>query len=301
MRFDEYANKITEALAIALLIVSGTIASSAQYFPSNKVRPDDGLSSSLVKTGLYVFTGKGSNSVLRLSANGLILVDGKLPGSYDDLVARVEKTSRQPVRCLILTDPSEASAANASTFLKNGTAIVMQSNLAEKFVAENFEGKTPPGIVTYDHDYQIRMGGIEAQLLHFGNAYSNGDTVVYFPNLRVVAVGNLYGAAPNPNFAAGGSLLQWGSVLEQVLKLDFDTVVPSTGPAISKAELQAFKAKLDTLAERAKRLANEGVSKSQLMSQLKTDDLGWNLNFTPEQLDRFYAELSRAEQSASGK
>ncbi len=288
-------------VAVVLLIISGVVATSAQYFPSNKVRSDDGLSSDLVKTGLYVFTGKGSNSLLRLSGNGLILVDGKLPGSYDDLVARAERISRQPIRALILTDPSEASAANASTFLQNGTAIILQSNLAESFVAKNFKDKAPPGVVTFDHDYQIRMGGIEAQLMHFGNAYSNGDTVVYFPNLKVVAVGNLYGSAPNPNFAAGGSLLQWGSVLEQVLKLDFDTAVPSTGPAISKAELQAFKGKLDTLTERAKRLANDGVPKNQLMSQLKTDDLGWNLNFTPEQVDHFYAELSRAEPAASGR
>ena len=114
-------------------------------------------------------------------------------------------------------------------------------------------------------------------------------------------MGNLYSAAPNPNFAAGGSLLQWSSVLDMVLKLDFDTAVPATGASITKAELQAFKARLDTLAGRAKQLAASGVSKSELMAQLKTDDLGWKLNFSPEQLDAFYAELSRADQSARGR
>ncbi len=29
------------------------------------------------------------------------------------------------------------------------------------------------------------------------------------------------------------------------------------------------------------------------MAQLKTADLGWQLSFTPDQLDSFYAELSR--------
>lgn len=53
------------------------------------------------------------------------------------------------------------------------------------------------------------MGGIEARLMHFGNAYTNGDTAVYFPNLKIVALGNLYAAVPNANFAAGGSLVQW--------------------------------------------------------------------------------------------
>lgn len=92
-----------------------------------------------------------------------------------------------------------------------------------------------------------------------------------------------------------------GSVLGQVLTLDFDTAVPANGPAISKAELQVFKARLDRLTERAKRLVNNGVAKKELMSQLKTDDLGWNLNFTSELLDHFYSELSHPEPIASGK
>ncbi|HEY4900606.1 MAG TPA: hypothetical protein VIH91_07295 [Terriglobales bacterium] len=279
-------------VGILALMVAGAVVSSAQYLPSNKVRPDDGLSSELVKTGLYVLTGKGSNSVLRLSANGLILVDGKLPGSYEALVARVERISRQPIRALILTDPSEASAANAATFFQNGTAIILQSNIAQNFIAKNYPEKLPPGIVTFDHDYQIHMGGIEAQLMHFGNAYSNGDTVVYFPNLKVVAVGNLYGAAPKPDFAAGGSLVGWSSVLAQVLKLDFDVVVPSSGPPVTRADLESFKTKIDTLVSRATGLVKKGVPKDQLMAQLKTDDLGWKFNFTGNQLDSFYAELS---------
>lgn len=287
-------NKVSTCrlVGILVLMLAGAVVSSAQYFPSKKVRPDDGLSSELVKTGLYVFTGKGSNSILRLSANGLILVDGKLPGSYDALVARAEVISRQPIRALILTDPSEASAANAATFLQNGTVIILQNNLAQGFIAKNFQGTAPKGVVTFDHDYQIRMGGIEAQLMHFGNAYSNGDTVVYFPNLKVVAVGNLYGAAPNPDFAAGGSLVGWSSVLAQVLKLDFDVVVPSSGPPVTRADLESFKTKIDTLVSRATGLVKKGVPKDQLMAQLKTDDLGWKFNFTGNQLDSFYAELS---------
>jgi hypothetical protein len=36
----------------------------------------------------------------------------------------------------------------------------------------------------------------------------------------------------------------------------------------------------------------QGVGKDQMMAQLKTDDLGWQFDFTGEQLDRFYEELS---------
>src|ERR1700679_3938536 len=42
----------------------------------------------MVKTGLFLISGGGSNSVLRLSANGSIILDGKAPGSYEALVDR---------------------------------------------------------------------------------------------------------------------------------------------------------------------------------------------------------------------
>src|SRR5208337_4579107 len=118
------------------------------------------------------------------------------------------------------------------------------------------------------------------QLMHFGNAHTSGDTVVYFPNLKVVAVGDLFAPTPDPDFSAGGSLVGWGPVLAQILKLDFDVVVPSTGPTVTRAVLEAFKAKIENLVSRAAELVRKGVPKDQLMAQLKTDDLGWQFNFT---------------------
>jgi hypothetical protein len=105
----------------------------------------------------------------------------------------------------------------------------------------------------------------------------------------------LYSAKPAPDFAAGGSLVGWGPVLAQILKLDFDVVVPATGPVVTRADLEAFKTRIDTMVSRATGLVRQGVPKNQLMAQLKTDDPGWQLDLTGEQLDIFYAELSQAK------
>jgi hypothetical protein len=69
--------------------------------------------------------------------------------------------------------------------------------------------------------------------------------------------------------------------------------VPGEGQHISRADLESFKTKIDTLVSRATKLVKAGVQEDQLMSQLKTDDLGWKLNFSQEQIYEFYAELSR--------
>jgi cyclase len=263
--------------AIALFMTGAAVAGSVQ----------DTLTAQLVKTGLYMIAGGGCNSLLRLSANGLILVDGKLPGNYEAILAKTKKLSfsEQPIVVLITTDQEEAHTGNNAKFLAAGTQIIAQENVKQN----------PTATITYSRDYMLRLGGVEAQLMHFGNAHSNGDTVVYFPNLKVVAVGDLFAANPDPDFSAGGSLVGWGAVLGQILKLDFDVAVPSNGPMISRAELAAFKGKMDTLVSRASELVARGVPKGQLMGELKTDDLGWRFNFTGRDLDSFYAELSRTK------
>ena len=81
-------------------------------------------------------------------------------------------------------------------------------------------------------------------------------------------------------------------MLDQVLTPDFDLAVPSVGPLLTRAELVDFRRKLQTLAARAAALVQQGVAKDQLLAQLRTDDLGWQVHFSAEQLDRFREDLA---------
>jgi glyoxylase-like metal-dependent hydrolase (beta-lactamase superfamily II) len=257
------------------------------------------LTAALVKTGLFVISGGGCNSVLRLSGNGFILVDGKLPGAYESILKLATKLSysEQPIRILINTDYHENHTGNNANFEDDGTAVLAQENVKSHLATHNSQrAKLAGPTKTYEREFTIRLGGIEARLLHFGNARTSGDTVVYFPNLKAVAVGDLFSSLPDPDFSAGGSLVGWGPVLDEILKLDFDVVVPGTGPTVSRADLEAFKTKIDTVVSRAMALVKKGVSKNQLMAQLKTDDLGWRFSFNGRRLDRFYAELAKPKQ-----
>jgi cyclase len=290
---------------IILVATAAAISASAQHSPSPeqpaKNPGDTTLTMQLVKTGLFTISGGGGNSLVRLSANGVILVDGKLPGNFDILRKRVHRLSELPIRVVVITDHYESHTGTNAKFLEAGTQIIAQENVKQNLTTYRPpSGPIAPPTITYDREYELKLGGAEAQLLHFGNAKTNGDTVVYFPNLKVVAVGDLFSAyaTPNPDFSAGGSLVDWGTVLAEILKLDFDVVVPGMGPTVTRADLEAYKTKIDTVVLRATGLVQKGLPKDQLMAQLKTDDLGWKLNFTGEDLDRFYAELSQPKAAA---
>lgn len=95
-------------------------------------------------------------------------------------------------------------------------------------------------------------------MVHFDSTQTAGNTVAYFPNLKAVAVGDLFTRAPNPEVRIGGSAASWSAALDEVLKLDFDVAVPATGPVVSRLEFQSFKSKIDALAQHSSPV--EGVS-----------------------------------------
>ena len=289
-------------LLVAMAVVGAVPASALEGDgkPSAASAGSEALTSELVTTGLYLIAGGGANSLLRLSAGGMILVDGKLPGFHRPLmgqVRRISKISDQSIKVLIVTDHHETHTGNSAQFLAAGIQIIAQQSAARRFrVTPAEDGKGTPLVVTYDREYTLRQGGIEVQLRHFGRARTDGDTVVYFPNLKVVAVGDLFTTRmPEPDFSAGGSLVNWGPVLSRVLELDFDIVVPSAGPPVTRADLETFKSKLDTLTSRAIALVRKGVPKDRLVAELDTGDLGWQLRLAGEPLDRVYDELSQAK------
>jgi hypothetical protein len=59
---------------------------------------------------------------------------------------------------------------------------------------------------------------------------------------------------------------------------------------LTKAEVATFRTKIETVIGRSKALVKSGVPASQLLMQLKTDDLGWAPRIP--MVDAFVAELN---------
>ena len=147
-----------------------------------------------VKTGLFVVSGDGGNTAVRLSGNGIILVDGKLPGHYRPLVARAHAIADElPVRLVVLTGPDEKHSGTDGEFIRAGIPVLAQEHAREILAREAHGDEQTAALpsVTFDQERTIKLGGVTIQVLHFGAARTNGDAVVYFPDLKAVAVGDL--------------------------------------------------------------------------------------------------------------
>ena len=231
------------------------------------------LRAELVKTGLYLITGGGGNVLLRLSAAGAVLVNGKQAGFYRPLMAQVRKISRLsdlPLRVLMLTDAADHHAANQALFAAAGVATLVQQSarpllppalagpaapLAASLAAPvavapaPAPAPAPAVVVTFDRDYHLQIGGVEVVMVHVGPVRTPADSVVLFPDLKVLAVGDLYTTAtPTAAMVPAGGLAGWSQALARLMAMDFDLVIASDGPPLRRADLAALQARVDALA-----------------------------------------------------
>jgi cyclase len=254
------------------------------------------LATQQVKPGLFMITGAGANTEVRITNEGLIVVDGKLPGdeNYNALMDQIKMISSQPIKYLIVTHHHADHTGNNNKFLAAGVQVVAQENLNKNLASYQQTPKPAEAGITYDKEHTLRLGGLEVKLYHFGRAHTSGDTVVYFPDLKVVAVSDVVTTGmtgPLADYAGGGSFAEWPRVLDGILKLDFDTAIAGNGNPLTKADVQEYKRKIDTFVMRAKEAIKQGVPKDQLLAKIQTDDLGWKPRVP--NVDPFYEELTK--------
>jgi cyclase len=299
-----FAARLSLAAALSLGVA---LAASAQAPAAAAPPARPPLVIKPVRPGLFMIVGAGGNTSVRVTDEGVVLVDSKNSGQpiYDELVGDVGTISGgKPIRYLIDTHHHGDHTGNNGRFEAAGVKVVGQKNLAAelaKFVAPaNNPTATAPASpdVTYDKTYEIKLGGKTVRLLHFAPAHTDGDTIVYFPDLKVVATGDeLTAVTPNLDYLGGASIAGWIGSLDQVLKLDWDQAIPGHGDRpFTRDEVIAFQGKLKTMLARAHEQVKAGVPKDKLIAAMKWDDL-WTFNPTfwsgPGRLDGFYAEASK--------
>ena len=84
--------------------------------------------------------------------------------------------------------------------------------------------------VTFDRELTVRLGRRAVTLLAFGPGNTPGDAVVYVPDARVAASGDLV-VAPTP-FAYDSAIFEWPAAMRRLMALDAAIIVPGHGPVM---------------------------------------------------------------------
>lgn len=216
----------------------------------------------------------GGNATVLVTTDGVILVDTKNDRVHDDLVAKVKSVTDRPIKYAVLTHSHADHSAGAAKLQAIGVTVIGTVATRENMLRTNAPGAPQ---VTYTGYSQIVLGGKEVQLREF-RGHTRGDTVAFIPSARVVVAGDLVATPdtipPIVNYGDGGSWSDLGRTLDEVAKLDFDTLIGGHGPVLTKADFLKYRDRITAIRERFRALNRERKTQDEI-TQILIKELNW--------------------------
>lgn len=291
-------SKLRIASVIATLFIAGAVAQAQ----AGAGRPAPGPPPTLVKVkdDLYILqngnsnmaelVAYGGNATFYLTDAGVILVDSKSDGEHDDLLAKLKTLTDKPIKYVILTHNHGDHSGGAAKLQAMGATLLISAADRENMIRGKQQGVPDVGILG---QAQVVLGGKEVQLREF-RGHTRGDTVAYFPALRVICVGDLLTTADTipmiVNYADGGSWTDWSKSIDEILKMDFDVVIPGHGPTVTKPQLRDIRAKFGALQERVRAMNREKKTQEEI-TQTLVKEFNWGAGPSAGQIPGMMIEL----------
>jgi len=224
--------------------------------------------------------GAGGNVTIIVGKTSVIVVDAKQtePGARD-LLAEIAKVTPKPVKTAIITH-SDGDHVNGLVAFPPGVKVIAHENNKkeqEAALAAGGRGAPPrdrlPSVVVTKTKEPMTIDGVKFELYHWAPAHTSGDLIVYVPDRKLVATGDIVvtnRADDNPNIhqEKNGSTAGWLTNVKGMIGLNAETYVTGHGDLQTKADLQRkYNA---TLARRNKIAAmiKEGKSLDEIKAAL---------------------------------
>jgi glyoxylase-like metal-dependent hydrolase (beta-lactamase superfamily II) len=268
------------------------VFAGALWFGIGQQAPAD-LTVEKVADDLHIIVGSGGNVAVLTTGEGVILVDDKFERNVPQIVAKVKGLTEQPIRYVLNTHHHGDHTGGNAQLLAQSAEIVAHKNARANLVKNSQPGVTR---MAFSDEFELHLGGKEVRARHLGFGHTNGDAVVYFPKHRVVHTGDLFvRGTPFIDYANGGSSEAWMKTIDNILALDFDTLIPGHGALSKREDLVRWKASFETVRGRVREMTRAGKSRDDVARELKVDDQpGWSLGgLFAKSVPGLYDEMSR--------
>jgi cyclase len=248
-------------------------------YTQNPAQPPQ-LTINKVKDDLYEIEGDGGNVAVLVTGEGVVLVDDKYDQDHDAILSKVKSVTDQPIKYILTTHHHGDHSGGNAKFLSS--AQIISTANARKNIVDHKQGNAPAGMeparLTFTDQASVFLGGKEVRAYYFGRGHTNGDAVIYFPELRTLHTGDLMaGASPLIDYPGGGSIVEWTKTLDAAMKLDFETVIPGHGAVTNKAGLLTYRNNVEKLRTRVTGLIREGKGQEEV-GKVLTAEYKWQPN-----------------------
>jgi len=233
-----------------------------------------------LKPNVYAgLDGGGGNSTIVIGNTGVIVVDAKTSEmSGKALVDEIAKITPKPITTVIETHSDGDHINGLAGFPKDVKVIANEGDKKEQeaAIAAGGRGAPPadrlPSLVTTKQKETMTLDGVKFELYHWAPAHTSGDLVVYLPDQKICATGdvvmaNMADDNPLIHPEKNGSTAGWITNVKGIVGLNADTYVPGHGDLLKKADVQR---KLDATSAKRDRIV-AAIKAGKTLDEIKAE------------------------------
>jgi cyclase len=232
--------------------------------------------------------GGGGNTAIFVTTAGVVLVDTKINGYGQDIIAHVGGLTDKPITTVINTHTHFDHSGGNVELPETVDFVVHENTLAQMSRAtcepvtncDAFKGENAKYLPTTSYSERMSLfnGPDRVDLYHFGRGHTDGDTFVVFPAARTVHTGDMFQRKGLPfiDVANGnGSATEFGSTLKKAVAgiADVDTVIPGHNPTpVTWAEFVDFSGFYNDVVSKAQNGKAAGRSLDDVLAAYSVAD-----------------------------
>jgi len=227
----------------------------------------------------------GSNAGIIIGRDGVVVVDTLMTAKEAKRFIRdIRAVTGKPIKYVVDTHYHLDHALGNAEFARLGAVIISHENDRANLVKtgeETLKRHGEYGIskedmagteialpnLTYDTKMTIELGDQKVILMHPGAAHTNGDTIVYVPDKKVLFTGDVLFTNFHP-FLAEGDLVSWGKVLDSILAMDVEKIIPGHGPLSTKKDVEDMKKYLIAFDAKANELCSKSKDAKYIVAEM---------------------------------
>ncbi len=231
------------------------------------------------------------NATMIVGDEGVVLVDAKMAGDHDGIMAFIRQVTDAPLLYVINTHMHPDHVGGSPAMQDIGVAVIASEN-ARRIMSER-EAAGRANITMRDF-MRIYLDDMPIDLHYFGRGHTDGDVVVHVPDEGVVIMGDLF-ALYGPyravvDYSAGASMRDWPRTLQRVLQLDFDIVVPGHSGVTDRANIEGYIDYLTRTGEMVRQMNAQRRPREEIQAALQSE-FNWGGLEMSVGLDGIIAEM----------
>lgn len=228
----------------------------------------------------------GANAGIIIGKDGIVVVDTLISSKEAKrFIKDIRAISKKPIRYVVNTHYHLDHTFGNADFKRLGASIISHINDSKNLKAHGetalknaknygLSEKDMKGTriaypaLAFTDRMEIDLGDQKVELIYIRPSHTEGSVLVYLPEKKILFAGDILFTNYHP-FLGEGNIEEWVKVLDYIMTMDVEKIIPGHGPLSNKKDIEDMKNYLIAFDKKAKELAAQSNDAEYIASEIK--------------------------------